>query len=210
MVDLIIIDDHPLVLDGIRTMLKDAGWIKITGAFKTGKSAIEFLENQKPDIILLDLNLPDIDGLQLCSMIHQRNRAIKIIGLTSINEGSIISQFLQLGGNGYLLKNMERDELLNAITLVLDGSIYLSKEANEKILQQFHNAKDPDNAKPALTRREKEILQLLNEGFNGPAIAEKLILSPYTIETHRKNLMQKFNVHNTQALLHIALTMKMI
>lgn len=210
MVNLIIIDDHPLVIDGIRTMLKDADWIKITGAFKTGNSAIEFIAKQKTDIILLDLNLPDIDGLQLCSTIHHQNRHIKIIGLTSINEGGIISQFLQRGGSGYLLKNMERDELLKAINVVLDGSIYLSKEANEKILQQFHNVEDAAGAVPTLTRREKEILHLLNEGFNGPSIAEKLILSPYTIETHRRNLMQKFNVHNTQSLLHTASTMKVI
>ncbi len=204
MTQLVIIDDHPLVTDGIATMLKDVSWLQIIGSYKTGSSAIQFLENNFPDVILLDINLPDIDGLQLCSLIRSKNRTMKIIGLTSINEAGIITQFLKRGGNGYLLKNMERDELLLAIEKVQDGFIYLSKEANEKILQQFLNVKEATNNTPTLTRREKEVLQLLNEGYNGPRIAEKLFLSQYTVETHRRNLMQKFNVHNIQSLLHEA------
>ena len=210
MIKLFIIDDHPLVIDGISTMLKDVGWLQITGSCKSGSDAIQFLENNHPDIILLDINLPDIDGLQLCSLVRSKNKTVKIIGLTSVNEAGIITQFLQHGGNGYLLKNMERDELLHAIDMVLDGSIYLSKEANDKILQQFHNVKDAADAVPTLTRREKEILLLLNQGFNGPAIAGKLFLSQYTIETHRRNLMQKFDVHNTQSLLNAASKMKLL
>ncbi|MBA4140368.1 MAG: response regulator transcription factor [Segetibacter sp.] len=210
MTQLVIIDDHPLVTDGIATMLKDVSWLQIIGSYKTGSSAIQFLENNFPDVILLDINLPDIDGLQLCSLIRSKNRTMKIIGLTSINEAGIITQFLKRGGNGYLLKNMERDELLLAIEKVQDGFIYLSKEANEKILQQFLNVKEATNNTPTLTRREKEVLQLLNEGYNGPRIAEKLFLSQYTVETHRRNLMQKFNVHNIQSLLHEAYNMKLI
>jgi two-component system nitrate/nitrite response regulator NarL len=209
MIQLLIIDDHPLVADGIATMLKDVNWLRITGSCKTGGSAIQFLENNSPDIVLLDINLPDIDGLQLCSLIRSKSRSVKIIGLTSVDEAGIITQFLQRGGNGYLLKNMERDDLLQALDTVLDGSIYLSKKANEKVLQQFKNAKEAANSSPTLTRREKEVLQLLNEGFNGPQIAEKLFLSQYTIETHRRNLMQKFNVHNIQSLLSAAHNLKL-
>ena len=210
MTKLVIIDDHPLVIEGIAIMVKDVPWLKILASFKTASNAIQFFENNDPDIILLDINLPDMDGLQLCSVIRSKNKTVKIIGLTSIDEVGIITQFLQRGGNGYLLKNMERDELLFAIEKVLDGSTYLSKEANEKLLKQFLNLKEAKNNTPTLTRREKEILRLLNEGYNGPRIAEKLYLSQYTVETHRKNLMQKFNVHNLQSLLHAASNMKLI
>ena len=210
MIKLFVVDDHPLVIDGISTMLKDVEWIQIAGACKTGNQAIKFIEKITPDVILLDLNLPDIDGLELCSIVRSGSRTIKIIGLTSIDEAGIITQFLQRGGNGYLLKNVERDELLHAIEMVMDGSIYLSKEANDKILQQFRNIKDIAGTAPTLTRREKEILSLLNEGFNGPAIAERLFLSPYTVETHRRNLMQKLNVHNTQSLLNAAANLKLL
>src|SRR5688572_17414449 len=106
MIELLIIDDHPLVIDGISTMLKDVEWLQITGSCKTGGDAIQFIENDHPDIILLDINLPDIDGLQLCSLIRSKNKTVKIIGLTSVDDAGIITQFLQRGGNGYLLKNM--------------------------------------------------------------------------------------------------------
>lgn len=210
MIRLLIIDDHPLVYDGIATMLKDVSWLEISAPCKTGRSAMEFLESNIPDIILLDINLPDIDGLQLCSDIRSKNRSVKIIGLTSVDEAGIIAQFLQRGGNGYLLKNMERDELLSAVENVLGGSVYLSKKANEKILQQFRNVRDATSNAPALTRREKEVMTLLNEGLNGPQIAERLFLSQYTVETHRRNLMQKFKVHNIQSLLSVARSLKLV
>lgn len=185
-------------------MLKDISYITIAGTAKDGKEALVFLENNEPDVILLDISLPDTDGLQLCEKIRSRNKNSKIIGLTSANDASIITQMLHRGANGYLLKNMERDELLEAIDRVMNGKIYLSKSANEKVLEQFSSLNTALNDFPALTRRENEILHLLNEGLNGPQMAEKLFLSPYTVETHRKNLMQKLNVSSTQQLLKAA------
>ena len=105
---------------------------------------------------------------------------------------------------------MEREELLRAINKVLDGGIYLSSIANEKILLQFHNVKEATCNAPVLTRREREILLLLSHGFTGPQIAEKLFLSQHTVETHRRNLMQKLNSHNIQSLLKTALTLKLV
>ncbi|HOZ70354.1 MAG TPA: response regulator transcription factor [Chitinophagaceae bacterium] len=204
MLTLFIIDDHPLVAGGIMMMLKDISYIHIAGTAKDGKEALGFLEKNEPDVILLDISLPDTDGLALCEQIRSNNKHSKIIGLTSANDASIITQMLHRGANGYLLKNMERDELLEAIDRVMNGKIYLSKSANEKVLEQFSSLNTALKDFPALTRREKEILLLLNEGFNGPQMAEKLFLSPYTVETHRKNLMQKLNVTSTQQLLKIA------
>jgi two-component system nitrate/nitrite response regulator NarL len=204
MIKLIIIDDHPLVSGGVTMMLKDVGYLQIAASLQSGKEALEYLKTQTPDIILLDINLPDIDGLQLCENIRKNNKQVKIIGLTSTNEAGIITQFLAKGGNGYLLKNMEREELLTAIDEVMDNKIFLSKSANQKLLEQFKTVSEAIHNLPVLTRREKEIITLLHEGMNGPQIAEKLFLSPYTVETHRKNLMQKLNVNNTQQLLKMA------
>ena len=144
-----------------------------------------------------------MNGLELCEKIRLTRRQAKIIGLTSTNEAGIITGLLQRGGNGYLLKNMERAELLEAIRTVMNGKIYLSKAANDKVLEQFqHPKKSSDNF--LLTRREKEILLLLADGLKGPQIAEKLFLSPLTVETHRKNLFKKFNANSVQLLIKIA------
>ncbi len=210
MIKILVVDDHPLVGDGISTMLKDELHLNVCGICKNGNQAIASVTELEPNVILLDISLPDIDGIELCSILRKQNKEVKIIALTSTNEAGIISQFLAKGGNGYLLKDMERYELLDAIEEVMTGKIYLSKAANQKILEQFNSLKDAAQELPGLTRREKEILKLLYDGFNGPQIAEKLFLSHYTVETHRKNLMQKLNVSSTQQLLKLALEHKLI
>ena len=208
--DILVIDDHPIVLDGIRAMLRDEGNFRIAGTAKNAAEALAFLEQHTPEIILLDISLPDMDGLQLCQKIRESNRKSKIIGLTSFNEAGMISSLLQRGGNGYLLKNMERSELIRAMQAVLNGKIFLSDAANESILNQFHNPKAATEEGPLLTRREKEILLLLADGLKGPDIAERLFLSPLTVETHRKNLCKKLNANSVQMLLKIARDMKII
>lgn len=204
MLKLLLIDDHPLVIDGIRTMLKEESYLHIEAAAKTAKDALNILgDGVNIDIILLDINLPDMDGLRLCELIRQKNKTVKIIGLTYVNEAGIITQLIKKGANGYLLKNMEREELITAINQVMDGTIYLSKAANEKIIQQLQSFGLSQSNIPVLTRREKEILQLLSEGLTSQEIAARLFLSSYTVDTHRKNMLQKFNVHNTQSLMNV-------
>lgn len=199
-----------MVGNGIAMMIRDVGYLHIAGMSKSGQEALAFLESTPVDIILLDINLPDIDGLELCETIRRKNKQVKILGLTSTNEAGIITQLLAKGGNGYLLKNMEREELLAAIDQVMDGKIFLSTAANQKVLEQFSSVNEAVKNAPVLTRREKEIVQLLYEGLSGPQIADRLFLSPYTVETHRKNLLQKLNVNSTQQLIRMAQEHKMI
>jgi len=201
---ILIVDDHPLVRDGIVTMLRGEGSLQIVGSAKTAAEALAFLAHEEPDIILLDISLPDMDGLRLCEKIRMTHKHVKIIGLTSTNEAGIITGLLQRGGNGYLLKNMERTDLIEAIQTVMKGKVYLSAAANDKVLEQFQHGKPSTDSSIILTRREKEILQLLADGLKGPQIAERLFLSPLTVETHRKNLLRKFNANSVQLLLKIA------
>lgn len=210
MIHVLVIDDHPLVTGGISVMLQDTQDISVSGSAKTAQEALSILEKNNFDIILLDISLPDMDGLSLCFEIRKLNKTVKIIGLTSTNETGIITQLLREGANGFLLKNMDRAELQEAIFQVMKGKIYLSKAANEKILEQFVSIDSSASQPPLLTRRETEILQLLNEGYTGPQIAQKLFLSPYTVETHRKNLMQKLNATNSRLLLKLARQNKLI
>ncbi len=204
MTSILVIDDHPLVADGVTTMLKSELRINVIGVAKTGKEALSFLSKKTADIILLDINLSDIDGLVLCEKIKALHLDSHILILTSINDFAIISQALSKGASGYLLKDMERNELLQAIDVVLSGKIYVSNAANEKLLEQYQNNEKNTLHPIVLTRREKEILGLLDKGMNGPQIAEHLFISSYTVETHRKNLMQKLNATNTQMLLKMA------
>ncbi len=202
MLNVLIIDDHPLVIDGIRTMLTDIDYLTVSGSARTASQALDFLEKySRTDIILLDINLPDMDGLQLCSVIRQKNKTVKIIGLSYINEAGITTRFLKNGADGFLLKNMERQELIEAIERVMAGSTYLSPAASENIIEQITKPNPAIGNTPVLTRREKEILQLLYEGMKSSEIAQRLFLSNHTVDTHRKNMLQKFNVHNTQSLL---------
>lgn len=211
MINLLIIDDHPLVAGGIEMMIRGVENIAIKGIAKNGADALSFLEKIKPEIILLDINLPDTDGLQLCKKIRVTNLYSKIIALTSANDASIIIQLLQTGANGYLLKNMDQYELIEAIDKVMQGDIYLSKSANQKVQEYYSSVSTtPLDTLPTLTRREKEVLRLLADGMNGPQISEKLFLSHFTIETHRKNIMQKLNANSTQQLLKTARDNKLI
>lgn len=211
MTKVLIVDDHPLVADGVATMLKSEKGISVVGSIKTGKEALVYIENQLPDIILLDINLPDSNGLELCKTLKILHENVKIIMLSSINDGIIISQSLSNGADGYLLKDMERHELLKAIYAVLKGKIYVSASANEKLLEVYKQSSNQNsNSKIVLTRREKEILNLLDKGFNGPQIADKLYISSYTVETHRKNLMQKLETSTTQMLLKKAREMNFL
>lgn len=211
MINLLIIDDHPLVAGGIEMMIRGVENIAIKGIAKNGADALSFLEKIKPEIILLDINLPDTDGLQLCKKIRVTNLYSKIIALTSANDASIIIQLLQTGANGYLLKNMDQYELIEAIDKVMQGDIYLSKSANQKVQEYYSSVSTtPLDTLPTLTRREKEVLRLLADGMNGPQISEKLFLSHFTIETHRKNIMQKLNANSTQQLLKTARNNKLI
>lgn len=210
MIELVIVDDHPIVIDGIYTMLRDIDYIQVQDSYKTGTAALKGLAIKMPDIILVDISLPDMNGLELCEKIRQLSKEVKIVAISSSNDTGIISGFLQKGGNGYLLKDAERSDFLTGIEKVLDGKIFLSKAANDMILEQFHSVKSAVENVPVVTRREKEILQLLADGLKGPQIAEKLFLSHYTIETHRKNLLKKFNANSSQMLLKIARTYRLI
>lgn len=203
MITVFIIDDHPLVADGVTSMLKTKSNINVIGVAKTGNEALTFLEHSIPDIVLLDINLPDMDGLELCSKINALDIESKILMLTSNNDYAFISKALSNGAHGYLLKDMERKELINAIDAVLEGSLFVSSAANTKLLEHYKIG-TKEEPSVVLTRREKEILDLLEQGLNGPQIAEKLFISTYTVETHRKNLMQKLNANTTQMLLKVA------
>jgi DNA-binding NarL/FixJ family response regulator len=189
-----------MVIEGIRSLLQNDPGIVLIGHAFTASSCLAFLEKELPDIILMDISLPDQSGVELCAVVKQKYPLVKILGLSTFNQHSFIEKMMESGASGYLLKNASGQELSNAIKKVYGGQIYLSFEASMVVKSHQGNQAQ----QPRLTRREKEILTLISEGYTNPQIAEKLFLSVNTVDTHRKNLLAKFNVSNTATLIKMA------
>lgn len=156
-----------------------------------------FLQRIQPDVILLDINLPDKNGMDICKEIKSKYSSIKIIALSTFNQDSYINNMLDNGANGYLLKNATKQEMLKAIDTVLRHKQYLAREVSDIL-------KDSSHQKPILTRREKEVLRLVAEGLTSAEIGKILYISTTTVDTHRKHLLEKLKVNNTAILIKTA------
>lgn len=203
-ISVIIIDDHPIVLQGFSHILQSEKHIELLESFTSAKEGIAFLRERPVDVVLLDINMPDMNGIEACEKISKSHPECKVIAISNNNENSIIQRMLQSGASGYVLKNASADELVQCIRDAVEGRMALSEDV-KVILQSAKSG-----SLPKITRRETEILQLLAQGMTSPEIAEKMFVSPLTIETHRRNLIQKFEVNNSAALIHKAMELKYI
>lgn len=201
---MIIIDDHPIVLQGFSHILQSEDHIELLDSFTSAREGISYLEKHPVDVVLLDINMPDMNGIEACERISKSHPSCKVIAISNNNENSIIQRMLQSGASGYILKNASADELVQCIRDAMEGRTALS----EDVKGILRSAKSGNL--PKITRRETEILQLLAQGLTSPEIAEKIFVSPLTIETHRRNLIQKFEVSNSAALIHKAMELKYI
>jgi len=193
-----ITDDHYMVVEGIRSILQLEKNIEWLGHAMTADSCMAFLHSQQPDVLLLDINLPDKSGIDLCKEIKAKYPDIQILGLSSFNQQSYIQKMMQNGASGYVLKNASIEEIVNAIEAAMNGEIFLSDQASIAI-DENKNAQIP-----VITRREKEVLMLIAKGLTNKEIADKLFISTTTVDTHRKNLLAKFQVKNTASLISLA------
>ncbi|ETZ21897.1 response regulator transcription factor [Pedobacter sp. V48] len=200
-ITLAIVDDHPIVVQGLQMILTNNSEINVTGCFTSGSDFIEFLKNNEVDIVLLDVMLPDGNGMDLCKEIKSISPNICVLALSNHSERSIVMQMLQNGASGYLLKNVSVQELTSCIYDALNGEVAFSKAVKEILARP--SANDLKGI-PQLTKREKEVLQLIAEGKTTALMAKHLFVSPLTIETHRRNLLQKFEVKNVASLIKIA------
>lgn len=194
-----ITDDHYMVIEGIRSLLEGEPSIEWIGHAMNANSCLAFLENNQPDVLLLDINLPDKNGIELCKEILTNYPNIKILALSSFDQLSYITRIIESGAVGYLLKNAGKEEIIEGIKSVMAGEKFLSAEA-KKVMK---NAKNIDF--PVLTRREKEVLQQIADGMTNNQIAEKLFISPTTVDTHRSSILSKFDVKNTANLIKKAM-----
>jgi DNA-binding NarL/FixJ family response regulator len=198
-----IVDDHYMVIEGIRSLLSSESNLEWTGHAMNAESCLAFLSNCLPDVLLMDINLPDRSGIELCKEVKEKYPSVFVIGLSTFNQQSFIQKMMDNGASGYVLKNATQDELMEAIITVANGKTYLSFEAG-KTLQKIKDSS------VVLTRREKEVLELIAEGLTNNEIASKLFIGTTTVDTHRKNLLIKFDVKNTAALIRTAVQMQII
>lgn len=191
---LFIVDDHYLVIEGIRSMLQNEKNMEWMGHAMTAASCLAFLKHQQPDIIFMDINLPDKSGVDLCKEVSEQFPAVSILGLSTYNQQPVIRNMMDNGAMGYVLKNASKQEILHAITTVRLGKTFLSFEAGQSLLETAEGT-------PEITRREKEVLQLIAEGLTNIEIAAKLFISVPTVNAHRKSLIEKFDAANTAVLI---------
>ncbi len=210
MIHIIIVDDHPIFIDGLSNLLKNETDISVVGSASNGKELLEKIKIIDADIVLMDINMPVMDGLEAAKILRLEYPEVKIIMLTMYDELGFIKESLDNGAKGYILKNIDKENLIKAIESVAAGKAYFDPNIHENMRLSFHYKAKDDKSSPhhalleQLTQREKEVLQLIAIGLTSIEIGEKLFISKNTVETHRKNLLVKLNAKNTPALLKIA------
>src|SRR5690606_38095720 len=206
-INIFIADDHPLVAAGLTTLLKPYKQIRVLGSYMNAVRLMEGLRQRLPDVLLLDLMLPDRSGKELVADIREAHPDLRILVLTSLDMPAMISSMMRRGCRGYLLKGAGPEVLLEAIEAVHRGETYIEPALRESLLQNVIQYKSKNEAipLPELSEREKEILQLIAQEYTTREISEKLFISYRTAENHRYNLLQKLDVKNTVGLVKAAI-----
>ncbi|MCH2198921.1 MAG: response regulator transcription factor [Flavobacteriales bacterium] len=197
-------DDHQLILNGISDLLQSIDDIQVVGKWLSDAATRKGFEEEVPDVLLLDINLPDGDGIELCKVYKKEHPEMKVIALTTFNQAVMVRNMIKNGASGYLLKDTTQEELISAIREVMEGKEYLQSKIKDILLQDALG-KPSVGYIPKLTRREKEVLELVIDELTTAEIAEKLFISPKTVESHRLNLIQKLGVRNTAGLVKEAI-----
>ncbi len=210
MTKVLIADDHAMFADGIASILKAEADIEVVGQCLDGPSVIEFLKKGKADILLLDVNLPGMSGIEVCKKVVTDYNETKVLAISMFNEESFVTEILNNGAMGYILKNTGREELLKAINTILSGTSYFSKDVTETIMKGLMNQRKGSSQEsrkliPKVSRREKEVLDLIIKEHTTQEIANQLFISLKTVESHRSNLLAKLNARNTAGLVRIAM-----
>lgn len=208
---ILIVEDQPIYRDGLRAVIADDPALTVCGEAENGRDALHFLEDREVDIVLLDINMPVLGGLDTVPILQQQYPKLGIIMLTIYDDPGMIMQFFRLEVAGFLLKEANGKEIRDAIKTVAQGGTYYGIEVMKAISRQLrHQLQEPPEAKPKLTPRESEILQLIVQEYTAPEIAEKLFISTETVDTHRKNIREKFMVKNTAGIVREALRWQLV
>ncbi|MBL0736711.1 response regulator transcription factor [Flavobacterium sp. GN10] len=203
-INLLIVDDHTMFLEGIISLLERESNITIIDKAINGIDALKIIQKATIDFIILDISMPEMDGIELSKILKKQYPHIKILILSTHSNVMIVSRLIRIGVNGYLLKNAEKEELLKAINIIASGENYFAEELEEKHFSNNTRIEKQISNLTELSSREKEILVLIAQEYNTAEIAEKTFISLNTVNTHRRNLLSKLNAKNTAGLVKYA------
>ena len=204
-ISVLIADDHTIVRSGVRLLLEAESDIRVVGEALNGREALELAESLQPDVVLMDISMPEMDGLEATKQLKTRFPHINVLVLTMHRSDDYFFEMLKAGASGYILKGAKTSELINAVRIVQGGEVFLYPSMTQKLVQGYLQlANWEDEGEPSLSPREKEIFRLLAEGYSNKEIAEKLVISPSTVHSHRANLMDKLGLGNRRELIQYA------
>ena len=203
MIKILLADDHQLLLDGLSKILEGIPDMQLVGTTTSGQEVLELTMNLGPDVVLLDINMPGMNGVEVCKKLMKRSPDAKVIALSMYKRQSYIQRMIQFGAKGYLLKDDSSKEIEAGIRSVLQGEYYISSQLNTDLLSLLK----PHSFSPEqeITPREIEVLEHISKGMTNHEIAEKMYLSQHTIESHRKNILIKLDAKNTADLIRVAI-----
>jgi len=208
-IKVVIADDHQIFIEGIRALVKDSDKVTLVGEASNGEQLLNLLKTKDVDVVLMDVSMPTVNGIEATQKIKAGFPNVKVLGLTMVEDAKQISEMMKSGASGYLLKTTGKLELVDAILKVHAGERYLSNEVSLKLIDRMINHSEPttdskSERNPSITKREQEIIKLIADELTNEEIARRLNNSPMTIITHRKNLLRKLNVKNTAGLVKYA------
>jgi DNA-binding NarL/FixJ family response regulator len=206
----LLVDDHEMVRAGIRTLLEGDFHFEVVAEASNGREAVERVAEFKPDVVLMDISLPEMNGLEAAAKIQEDFPRVRVIILSVNDAKPYVLKALHAGAAGYLLKNVSRAELRNAIDTVVGGEIFLSSTISKHVVSGLLQKSEADDPLAKLSPRQREVLQLLAEGFKSKEIAKKLTISVKTVEMHRGQLMKALDIHDVPGLVRFAIRMGLI
>jgi len=211
-IKLFILDDHQMLIDGLKALLRNNKQFEIIGEANRAEHALELIQQNQPDIVLTDITMPDMDGIEFTRVLKQKSPEIKIIALSMFSDKSIITAMVEAGVSGYILKNTGQQELTDALQNVTNGGMFFSDEVAAEMIKTIseHEQRKAEGIKVHLTEREKEIIKLIAQELSNAKIGELLFISERTVETHRKNIFRKTETKTVVGLIKYAIENKLI
>lgn len=200
----LVADDHTIIRSGLRMLLERESGFEVVAEASDGRQAVELAESLKPDVAMLDIGMPNLNGIEATRQIVQKLPRTRVVVLSMHSDESYVLKALKSGARGYLLKDSAESDILNSIRAVNDGKAYFSPEISRMLVEDYMRQmqqRGVEDSYELLTAREREILQMLAEGRSNKEISSALNLSPYTVETHRGNILQKLNLHSLPELI---------